>query len=324
MLFNIILHPSAVGISAALKYISEAISAAGHPVIISVGNIDPKAANIFMEDYYTPADIDMMIGWKRANPDLKFGLMLQELYIDRQIPYLETGLFVSSSVGATSSNDDPFAPARQRIELMYRLAANCDFVWTFLERTAAEFRPICKNSFLFRYGFTYPVPTELRRAPKDIDVLFIGKATDHRRRIIAELGRRGVQVAAFGADFPNGYLPISVFDTMINRAKIGLNLCLTNNAEFSDGLDRRFSSCTRIPQFLDRALCLVSEDIPLDNPYRDVMVSAPLDDLADACLDQLQNDKWQLTAERQYTTYLATMDAAQLIGPVVEKTLALI
>jgi hypothetical protein len=106
----------------------------------------------------------------------------------------------------------------------------------------------------------------LRRSPKDIDVVFFGTSTPHRVAVLKCLVAEGINVVAVGRDFPVGFLPPSMIHSLLDRAKIGLNLPLHAQNDGPPDFDPRFVSCGRVAEMFGRDLCVVSEEIPFDNP----------------------------------------------------------
>ena len=89
------------------------------------------------------------------------------------------------------------------------------------------------------------------------------------------LAQKGMNVVAVGQGFQGDWIPPAIVESLLDRAKIGLNLTLHGLEDAETlGVDPRFASCQRIIEMLSRQLCVVSEEIPLDNPYSEFMVSS--------------------------------------------------
>ena len=116
-------------------------------------------------------------------------------------------------------------------------------------------------------------------------------------------------------------LPQCLLSSLLDRAKIGLNLTLSARNETPDGVDPRFASCLRITEMLDRNICVVSEEIPLDNPYADYMVTTPLERLASTCKELLDSGRWREAGRSSAAAFRRKMDVTRVCGPVIERTL---
>jgi hypothetical protein len=316
MNFNMVMVGSGqFGASPTLKYFREALSACGHTSSFAVNEIKLDSVNLFLEQQYYPDDIAAIINAKNQI-GARCGLMILELYIDKKIPYANNGLAAMSK-----ATPEAFEILRKRGETIMGFVSQVDFVWALLQRSVDDLRSLCSNIHLFPYGYTAPIQKDIRRAEKDIDILFLGKATPHRIKVINAMEAQGLKVFAMGSDMPRGYCPDLFLDSIIDRAKIGLNLALNSNDERSDGLDMRFGSCTRLVQYLERETCIVSEEIPLDNPYAEFCVNASIDQLAATCAYLLQSGKWREIAAHNYQNFIAKMDARDICRKVISDTL---
>jgi hypothetical protein len=299
-----------------LEYFCAAISKCGHEIRVSVNEIRPDSINILPDGYYTRELVDALVA-EKTRRNIRMGLMATELYADGGIPYAHDGLVVASRDGPAAVE-----ALRKRMEALYYLVPKLDFVWCLVERSVDEFRRYCSNTHYFPRGHTHSVPAALRRYAKDIDVIFFGKATAHRRMLVEQIEKAGCGVAAFGADFPRGHLPDHLLGPMLGRAKIGLNLTFTHKVALD--IDPRFLSVVRVARMLERDLCVVSEAIPLDNPYEPYMVNAPAEAIAQTCQRLLESGEWRELGPKHAAAFRREMDAEQVCGPAIEATLAAI
>ena len=109
---------------------------------------------------------------------------------------------------------------------------------------------------------------------------------------------------------------------MLDRAKIGLNLTLHGLEDDEIGVDPRFASCQRVTDMLSRDICVVSEEIPFDNPYAEFMVSSQVEALADHCRKILAGGTWREDGASSAAEFHAAMDVQKVCRPVIERTLA--
>ncbi len=294
-------------------YFRGALSRCGHETTVVYDNIYENAINIYFE-YFEGEDFRRKLIDFRKSHDIKIGVVATELMVGGTIPYGKTGIVYRDG----PPRDDALP---RRIAGFNEVAANVDFVWSILERTAAEYRSIAKSSEFFPVGHVSDIPSGTLNAPKDIDVVFFGTLTPHRNAALTAMVNRGLKVLPVGRGFPMGHLPRSLLLSLLDRAKIGVNLTLATDTD-TPGIDPRFTSCMRIKEMLDREICVVSEIIPLDNPYAEFMVCAPVSHLAETCRTLLDGGQWRETGRAQAAAFRGRMDVADVCGPVIDRTLA--
>jgi hypothetical protein len=296
-----------------LDYFRESMSRCGYNSRLNYLSLRQDAINILFEPFEQSEEVEWLLGMKRQG--FRFGMVVSELYINNEIPYLESGLALMSVNDKTLH--DRFRKRRGLLETLIREA---EFSWSLLERSGENFKSLNPNSFFYPFGHTRTVPADLRRSVKDIDILFIGKATPYRLKIIEGLANAGLSVFAYGGDFPSGHLPNLLLNSVYDRAKIGLNLTLNGAIPTADGRDQRFASCTRIQQMLAREICVVCEEIPWDNPYRPYMVNSSVENLVETFRNLLSGDAWHSMGIKNSTLFRAEMDAAIICKPVIDKS----
>lgn len=316
MLFNIVTqnHGDAVAVANAgplIDYVRHTLARCGHDVIVDDGRLYNGGVNLFFEYFTERAAVDDLLAFKKQH-NLIIGVIATELMVGGKIPY---GQHTYTGPGEARSD------ARDRVENLNHMAPSLDFIWCFLDRTVTEYRGRCPIVEPLHVGHAYTVPAELRRSPKDIDVVFFGTATPHRRRVIDMLQAEGVSVVTVGRSFDRGWAAPSVLTSLLDRAKIGLNLTLDPYTP-SDDIDPRFASCHRLPEMLGRGICVVSETIPLDNPYAGYTISAAPQDLAKTCRDLLASGEWRSRASLAAQRYRDEMDVIRICKPTIDRTLA--
>ena len=121
-------------------------------------------------------------------------------------------------------------------------------------------------------GF-HPALRTIPNREKDIDVLHYGSLSDRRRAILNELRKHCRVHHAFAVYGP-------ARDELIARAKIVLNVHLYESAIFEQ---------VRVSYLLNNGVCVVSEDSP-NNPYSQMIASAPYDRLVARCRELLSDD----------------------------------
>jgi hypothetical protein len=76
----------------------------------------------------------------------------------------------------------------------------------------------------------------------------------------------------------------------------------------------------RVCDMLERDMCVLSEIIPLDNPYSEYMHMVEADRLARRCRELLDGNKWQETALQKADLFRQQMDVRAICTPVIEAT----
>ena len=298
MLFNLcLINLGQVSVAESLAplidYMRQSLSKCGHEVTVSHEHLTADGINLFFEGFHIPEFVDQLIQFKKKQ-GLRFGLIATELMQAEEIPYAKHGVIYPAHINKTDA-------LKLRMSGFSAVATEADFVWSFLKRTTAYSKKFNAASYHYPVGYVQHLCAALRRSPKDIDVLFFGGRTPHRERILKKLADSGISVMAIGRGFPSGVLPTPLLHSLLDRAKIGLNLTLESEPTAS-GIDPRFVSCMRVVEMLDRELLVVSEDVPHDNPYKEYMVSATANDLAVCIKDILQSESW---------THLGCLNAAK-------------
>jgi hypothetical protein len=109
--------------------------------------------------------------------------------------------------------------------------------------------------------------------------------------------------------------------SLLDRAKIGLCLGFDEYDENSADVDMRIASRTRFPQMLYQGICVVSENIPLDNPYAPFIISSQPNDIASKVGELLDSGAWQQTAKILCEKFYREMDVARICASPIEKTI---
>lgn len=308
-----------------VNYVRSALSACGHAVTVVQSALNRDAINLFLENFPNPR------GWSERIHDLRqrhghrIGVIATELVVNNTIPYARHGILLRAG------QDEKDLYVQRRIEGLNAVAPEVDFMWSFFQRTAEEYRSRCRISRFFPVGHVFQLPGKVRESPKDIDIAFFGTMTPHRISVLEKLAaHENLNLAFVGrAAAPEhvpgfavtGFMPSYIIASILDRAKIGLNLTLSAVDESPPHIDPRFVSCTRVVEMLEREVCVVSEEIPLDNPYRDFMVSSPLEGLTEACLRLLGTGEWRERGRQSAARFREDMHVTRVCAPVIDQTL---
>lgn len=303
-----------------VNYVRAALSLCGHDVTVARSTWNEDAVNLLFEHFPDPQFWAGEIRNARRERDCVVGVVATELLVGDTIPYAKNGIHATDIAGQDEHAQAQYI--RKRIDGLNAVAPEANFLWSFLERTAREYEGRCALSRFFPVGHAIGLPGESRRAPKDIDVAFFGTLTPHRASVLEMMARQGLNVAAVGRGTPAGVVPDYIVASLLDRARIGLNLTLSAVGESPPGVDPRFASCIRVVQMLEHDLCVVSEDIPLDNPYKDYLCSSPLESLAETCTRLLGTGEWRERGIQSAARFREQMHVSRICTPVIDETLA--
>lgn len=300
-----------------IKYLREVLSLCGHDVTITWDQLSKDAINLYFEFFQDGDFWARNFHLLRKAHGVRIGIVATELMVGGTIPYARHGINYSDKEQDTTGER-----SKVRMDGFHAVIKEVDFVWAFLERTAFEYRNRVGICEFFPVGCVEVVSPERRRAPKDVDIVFFGKATPHRIAIIESLKNSGLDVLVTGTGWPGGsYCPATLLESFLDRAKIGLNLTLHSADETAGGIDPRFASCIRIVEMFSREILIVSESIPLDNPYRPYLFEDQPDKLATLCQSLLEGDRWRQEARVRTEQFRTRMNAVELCRPVIDNTL---
>ncbi len=324
MWFNIVMNngtggPPATYVNAAplALYLRTMLSACGHDVTIVPTQAHAGAINLFFEGFNDPQEFRQRMQTYRREHGLRFGIVATELMIDNTIPYARDGITYQQDISAA----DRSAFLAHRVHAFESVMEEADFVWCWLERTAQWYQGRKTPVWFLPVGYAGGAPgPDLRRSPKDIEVLHFGKLTPHRISLLEGMQNAGLDVTAIGPGSSWGWVPEYMMQSLIDRSKIGLNLTLHSFAP-EDRIDPRFASCMRMVEWLSRDVLVLSEEIPLDNPYHRYIASAPVDDLANMARHLLQSGLWRTLGPANGARFRAEMDVTRICKPLVDATL---
>jgi hypothetical protein len=254
---------------------------------------------------------------------LRIGVIATELLLQNTIPYAKHGIY----------NGDPDGKdeyIERRIAGFNAVLPEVDFLWSLFRRTADEYKSRCRLSWYFPVGHVHLHPSEFRKSVKDIDVVFFGMMTPHRLAILEKFSVDNSLNTAFVGLYPDpgstpsfvssGFVPSYMLSSILDRAKIGLNLTLCSAEESQLGIDPRFVSCMRVTKMLEHDVCIVSEEIPHDNPYAGYMISAAASQLPEVCLRLLRSGEWRHRGPQAAARFRDEMHVKKICAPVIDET----
>jgi hypothetical protein len=206
-----------------------ALRAQGHRVTLGFLPDLPSwpSVIIMLEFFHKDQDVEAFLQWGRDPANRKcLGLICTEDINDRLVM------------------ERPEHPDRRRNLL--RILPHCDFVWPIVPSNYEAFVPAERLAFL-EFGYVEALRRDgLPAAERDLDVLLYGSMNERRRRVLDQLAKRGLKVAA-----TRGLLPDYMRDSLIGRAKVVLDL--------RRGDQVTFTSPTRICTAVQMGATLVAE-----------------------------------------------------------------
>jgi hypothetical protein len=134
-------------------------------------------------------------------------------------------------------------------------------------------------------GYSPRLERIIDRRERDIDVLFYGAVTSRRQKILHDLSRRGLKVAAIFRAYGQAR------DDHIGRANIQLNIHQFETSQLEQ---------LRISYLLNNRRFVISENSS-DNPYGEGVIFCAYKNIVDCCVDFL---KPEMEAERSRVSEL--------------------
>ncbi|MDQ2105264.1 hypothetical protein [Azospirillum isscasi] len=324
MLFNIVIYNH--GLKREFSYLLEplidplcrAIGKAGHDVLISFDQFHCGAINLLVEHFVTHRSIleDIV---KAKNAGAKIGVLATELIIDGEIPYAKGGISCLDRKGNAIIEEDFDNYIYNRIIGFSKVLQHADFAWSLFERTMPFCRKFCKNVQSLQYGYQEPF-RPVANIEKDIDVLFFGGATSYRKTVLQSIAEQGIGVLAVGGGFPTGRMPDILLDSLIDRSRIIVNLTLNGPPSGDDSIDSRIVSHTRVSTLLSRGACVISEEVPFDNPYWPYLINVEPSLIPIRCKQLLKSGKSQAIVRRNAERFKTEMDAGAIMVRVIRDT----
>lgn len=297
-----------------VTYFWSTLAALGFDVSASNDQLARDAVNVYFE-YFLDERLLFKLNAFRNNYGTRVGIVATELIVDGDIPYMRDGILqVDPAARREATTDESVQASRLRVKNLLTHAPDFDFIWSLLPRTQALMRGLNPNAFLFPVGYLKPT-RPVAAVPKDIDVLLFGTFTPHRATVVEALRAAKLNVHCVGRNTPAGFVPQFILDSLIDRAKIVLNLALSDDG---DGADPKFASCFRIAGALSRGALIVSEAIPQDNPYASFMVSCTIAELPQRCADLVTDGRFGELAVQNFAAFKAAMAAEAVAASAVE------
>jgi hypothetical protein len=146
----------------------------------------------------------------------------------------------------------------------------------------------------------HPSMATIPHAEQDIDVLFYGSAYDRRVRILEQINQRCVFAQGFRLYGPQR-------DAAIARAKIILNVHMADDSRFEQ---------TRVSYLLNNERFILSEPAA-DNPYGDMVPTAPYEQIVEACMMYLADDEKRRQVAHEGAEKFKGMPMVELLRDVL-------
>jgi hypothetical protein len=274
--------------------------------------------NLILEGFIDPSFIEAIKSAKQ-NHNMSIGVFLTELQVGKKFWLPKSHIAPESRISYSQYEST-------RAVILNETLCYADFAWSFLERTAEEYKDVVDVCEHFILGSTLDIELDYSQAPKDIDAVFCGLVTLYRHTILEAFAAAGLKVVAVGQGTQIGRIPTVTYNSLLERAKIGLSLTFDGppSPSINAGLDTRFGSCSRLPEFLENQVCVLSEHIPLDNPYGPFTIQGAADDLANMCATLLKDEGVTNLGMANANAWRKQMDVRLVTKPIIDRTLELL
>ncbi len=207
------------------RWLKASLEEAGHLVSIAPTIIEPRAVNLFFEYFPLRA---VPVFEKLAKLGVCFGIVCTE--------NITGDTFNGFDKDDDWINEGEGFNWKRRYANFRKVARSAEFVWCLYEDSSGQARDLVPNGKAFPLKFGYVESLlDIRHRPfseKDIDLLFFGQITSHRKSILEALTARGLTV-----EWAREFIPNFVRNAFMERSKIVLSL-LKHEAWESPSLGR--------------------------------------------------------------------------------------
>jgi hypothetical protein len=295
MKFNILLgnHP-AQAINTTRDHtliIRGGLEEAGHFAQLSFDQFFPGEVNLFY-DFISSENLPMFRALKQGGH--AYGLITTEILKDGKMNHNETDWF------------------RDRIAATREVAQNAQFVWVMHEPSMASYRELCGHERCYYLPLGYSKPAhELRHVPyadRDIDFMFFGMPTAHRKAVLEKF--RGT---AFNVQLVYN-LPGFIRNSLVERTKINISLRQTPTWDQP--------SAGRISYLVSNHCAVVVEQTANGRPYEDYVVAVSTEQFAQTCMEMISNNSYQAAAEQRAEDFRRDFPMKLLMERLLEQTFA--
>lgn len=204
-------------------------------------------------------------------------------------------------------NLEQITPGSPWLKPEYLALLACYPVWDYSPLNIRNLAALgVHNARLCGIGYAPELTRITPAQEEDIDVLFIGSMNERRRQVLESLAAKGFKVIGLFNQYGTER------DAQIARAKIVLNLHYYEAQVFE---------IVRVSYLLANRTCVVSEtgnDTELEAPFAKGVAFSPYEQLADRCVQLLQNDSERDAYKREGFTCFSQMPQKDRLKQVLD------
>ncbi|MBV9858664.1 MAG: hypothetical protein JO038_00955 [Alphaproteobacteria bacterium] len=286
-------HNSGVHIEDVLVYLRNALLAAGEDAYIVPGLLR-DGVNVLLEDF--TSEQAWQITQLRKTVRARFVIIASEF---------TDGKRFNTHITSGEGHYVDVEYWQKRFDAFLEVANAADAIWSLSEYSLPDYQALFpdKPVLAFPIGFDPLLPVACHPAAeeKDIDLLFTGSQTPHRKALISELGERFNVMLA-----PVTTITASRID-LIRRAKACLHVNLAPKALYSSVMRHHFLVMNRAPVISERAQTV--------GPLDDFITQFDDVEFTEGVTDYLRNCEWRGAGAAAHERY---RQCRPIAGPMQE------
>ena len=305
MHFNIVLsnHHAPGGVwrlEDVTRWLKASLEEAGHLVSVSPTIIAPQAVNLFFEYFFDPT---VPVFEKMAKIGVCYGIVCTEN-------------ITGDTFNGFDKDDDWIIEDegfnwKRRYANFEKVARGAEFVWCLFEDSTGRARKLPANgkAFLLKFGYVESL-VDIRHRPfseKDIDLLFFGQITSHRKSILEALAARGLTV-----EWSREFIPNLVRNGFMERSKIVLSL-LKNETWESPSLGR-------IAYLVNNGCCASCETSGTESEIERFALSSGTETFVDDCEAAVKGKPIETLANTFTTRFEAELPMKGIMSELIDQT----
>jgi len=281
------------------------LEALGHKADLEE-QIVPGKTNILIECFTAPFVESMREARQTADTD--FIIIATEFLTGQTFNDFEATATPQVQTGQAASHYDNADYWRERFQAFLGAQRETRAIWHLADSQVKPFQSATghpKVGYL-PHGYVDGFARVHHKADthKDIDALFTGHLTEHRRKIIGDLQQLGINaLATQPLNFPQR-------EDLVARSKIALNL--KQNPSW------QYPSNSRFHYHLSNDSFLVSEHCPVACDLSPYIEEVSVEQLAAACRDIISAGNWQSRARQNKERFIAERPMARLMQDLLD------
>jgi hypothetical protein len=296
MRFNIFLANHGAAAQDLALHLQHSLQSCGHTAYFSF-KLVRGICNIVIENF-GPKLVDLMLELADADTPLVF-------WGTEEI----TGETFNLKVEETNTHYANKEYWKLRYDNFAAIAREATAIWVPIESLVEPYSALAPGVPVqfFPHGYTdgYPRVPKRPEAERNIDFLFTGSSTEHRRNVLARLSERHSTLSH------HHEVPDFIRRDFLSRAKVCLSLKL--------GPHTRLPSVSRIHNLLMNQCFVLQEDCPVPSHLDAFVHRAPTAELHAACERELAASDRHLKAEDMYERFRAALPMKEIVPKLLEE-----